>query len=187
MKRGPLKVFYSYAHEDEAIRDRIDEHLKLLARQNLIVGWHDRHLLPGAEWDTVIGEMLISADVVLLLVSRAFMASKYINQVEIPEAMKVHQSGKVRVLPILIEHVPGWTKAPFAKLQVLPSKARAIQDWDDPVDAYHDIARGVGQVVKDIIIEGMFIDRISNGKVIERWGQIDTMGMMIQLGVIPTP
>ena len=154
MKRGPLKVFYSYAHEDEAIRDRIDEHLKLLARQNLVVGWHDRRLLPGTEWNAVIGEMLTSADIVLLLVSRAFMASKYINQVEIPEAMRAHQSGKVRVVPILIERVPNWTKASFAKLQILPSRARPIMDWDDPVDAYHDIATGVAQVVKDIIIEG---------------------------------
>lgn len=25
MKRGPLKLFYSYAHEDAGIRDRIDQ------------------------------------------------------------------------------------------------------------------------------------------------------------------
>jgi len=154
MKRGPLKVFYSYAHEDEPIRDRIDEHLKLLARQNLIVGWHDRRLLPGTEWHEVIGGMLASADIVLLLISRAFLASKYINEVEIPEAMRVHETRNVRVIPILIEKVPGWTKGDFAKLQILPSKAKAIKDWKDPVEAYHDIARGIAQVVKDVIIEG---------------------------------
>ena len=29
--------------------------------------------------------------------------------------------------------------------------------------------------------------RIAGGKVVEHWGQMDTMGMMQQLGAIPTP
>lgn len=154
MKRGPLRLFYSYAHEDEAVRDRIDEHLELLRRQNLIVSWHDRQLVPGTEWHQVIGEMLASADIVLLLVSRAFMASTYINQVEIPEAMKAHHSGGVRVVPVLLEEVSRWSEAPFAKLQLLPSGAKPISAWDDPVAAFRDIARGVRRVAKEIIIEG---------------------------------
>ena len=154
MKRGPLKVFYSYAHEDEAQRDRIDEHLELLQRQNLIVGWHDRHIVPGTEWNEVIGETLASADIVLLLVSRAFMASAYVNEVEIPEAIKAHESGGVRVVPILLEEVTGWEKAPFAKLHILPSETKPISDWDDPVEAFRDIAWGIRRVARDIIIEG---------------------------------
>ncbi len=154
MKRGPLKVFYSYAHEDAALRDRIDEHLELLARRNLIIRWHDRHIVPGTEWNEVIGESLAAADIVLLLVSRAFMASEYINSFEIPEAMKAHESGGVRVVPILLEKDTGWEEAPFAKLQIAPSEANPISEWDDPVEAFRNIARAVRQVAKDIIIEG---------------------------------
>ena len=51
MKRPPLKIFYSYAHEDEQARDRLDEYLELLARRNLVVRWHDRHIVPGREWN----------------------------------------------------------------------------------------------------------------------------------------
>ena len=47
--------------------------------------------------------------------------------------------------------------------------------------------QGVPPTGKRFTIEGMFIDRITKGKVIERWGQLDAMGMMVQLGVIPTP
>ena len=154
MKRGPLKVFYSYAHEDEALRDRIEEYLELLRRQNLVVGWHDRHIVPGTEWNEVIGESLASADIVLLLISRAFMESAYVNEVEIPEAMNAHESGGVRVVPILLEKVAGWESAPFAKLQILASEAKPISTWDDPVEAFRDIARGVRRVARDIIIEG---------------------------------
>jgi steroid delta-isomerase-like uncharacterized protein len=33
---------------------------------------------------------------------------------------------------------------------------------------------------------GMFIDRIVNGKAIEQWGNSDTLGLLQQLGVIPS-
>jgi endonuclease/exonuclease/phosphatase family metal-dependent hydrolase len=154
MKRTPLKVFYSYAHEDEALRDRIDEYLELLARQNLIMRWHDRHILPGSEWDSSISEALISADIILLLISHSFQASEYIRDYEIPAAMQAHQSGKARVVPILLEDTPGWTQAEYAKLQFLPTGAKAISTWEDPVDAFADIAQGIRQVIKDIIIAG---------------------------------
>ncbi len=31
------------------------------------------------------------------------------------------------------------------------------------------------------------IIRIANGKVVEHWGEVDTMGMMQQLGLVPPP
>ena len=154
MKRGPLKVFYSYAHKDEALRDRLDEYLELLARQNLIVRWHDRHIVPGSEWDASIAEALASSDIILLLVSSAFQTSEYINKYEVPAALEAHQSGRSRVIPILLEDVPGWHKAEFAKLQFLPTGAKPISTWKDPVGAFADIARGIRTAVKDIIIAG---------------------------------
>lgn len=154
MRRGPLKLFYSYAHEDAGIRDRIDQHLDLLARQNLIVGWHDRRIVPGSEWNQEIGDALAAADIVLLLVSKAFMDSDYVNEFEIPQAMHAHDGGDVKVVPILLEELEGWDKAPFARLQILPTGARPITQWDDPVAAFCDIASGVRKVAKDIIIAG---------------------------------
>jgi hypothetical protein len=94
----------------------------------------------------VIGDILASADIVLLLVSRAFMASTYVRDFEIPEALKAHESGGVRVIPILLEGKTDWEKTPFAKLQILPSEARPISEWDDPVEAFRDIARGIRRV-----------------------------------------
>jgi endonuclease/exonuclease/phosphatase family metal-dependent hydrolase len=154
MKRGPLKVFYSYAHHDERLRDRLDEYLELLARQNLIIRWHDRHIVPGSEWNEAIAEALRSSDIILLLISKAFCSSEYINQYEVPAALQAHESGRSRVVPILLEEVPGWQNADFAKLQFLPTGAKPISSWKDPVEAFADIARGIRKVVKDILIAG---------------------------------
>jgi hypothetical protein len=154
MKRPPLRVFYSYAHEDENARDRLDEHLELLARRNLVVRWYDRHVVPGKEWDHSIRAALDEADIILLLVSRSFLASRYVQDHEIPEAMAEHTAGRARVIPILLEEVEGWSRAAFAKLEVLPTKAKAVSSWADPVAAYADIARGIERVVRNVIVAG---------------------------------
>ena len=45
---APVSLFYSYAHEDEALRDELQGHLKLLERRGLLAPWHDRRSVPGA-------------------------------------------------------------------------------------------------------------------------------------------
>ena len=37
-----VEVFFSYAHEDEKLRDELAKQLKLLKRQGLITDWNDR-------------------------------------------------------------------------------------------------------------------------------------------------
>jgi steroid delta-isomerase-like uncharacterized protein len=46
---------------------------------------------------------------------------------------------------------------------------------------------GIPPTGKQITITGTTIDRLANGKIVERWGSFDQMGLMQQLGIIPTP
>lgn len=79
----PLQLFYSYAHEDEEMRDELEKHLTLLRREGTISEWHDRAIVPGQEWDEAIKGQLDRADIILLLVSPDFLASDYIDRVEL--------------------------------------------------------------------------------------------------------
>jgi len=36
-------------------------------------------------------------------------------------------------------------------------------------------------------VEGMIIARVAEGKAVERWANLDTLGLMQQLGAIPSP
>ena len=57
----PVDLFYSYAHEDEPLRDELDGHLALLRRKGVIRPWHDRGIVPGQQWDEAIDAQLASA------------------------------------------------------------------------------------------------------------------------------
>lgn len=47
--------------------------------------------------------------------------------------------------------------------------------------------RGISPTGKQVSGTGMFIDRIVNGKAVEQWMNGDDLGLLQQLGVVPTP
>ena len=90
-----VKVFVSYSHADDELRSQLEEHLAQLHREGHVEAWTDRRIPPGDAWGTAIDEALETADVVLLLVSSAFLASEYCNDVELEQGsdLAVHLLG----------------------------------------------------------------------------------------------
>lgn len=144
-----IEVFFSYAHEDEKLRDELAKHLKLLQRQGVISAWHDRQIIAGTEWGSEIDENLETAQVILLLVSADFLASDYCYDVELKRAMERHEAKEARVIPIILREVD-WHGAPFGKLQALPKNAEPVTNWQNLDQAFADIARGIRRAVEDL-------------------------------------
>lgn len=145
---GPINLFYSYAHEDEALRERLETHLKLLKRQGILQDWHDRDISAGSEWAQQISAHLESADLILLLISPDFIASDYCWDIELKRAMERHETGEARVIPIILRETD-WTGAPFGKLQALPKDAKPVKSWPDQDAAFVDIARGIRKAAEE--------------------------------------
>jgi len=93
----PVIVFYSYAHEDERLRRKLEEHLSLLRQQGMITGWYDRQILPGTDLAHVIDTHLMTAQVILLLISPDFLASDYCYGIEMQRALERHEAGEAVV------------------------------------------------------------------------------------------
>jgi formylglycine-generating enzyme required for sulfatase activity len=138
----PVKVFYCYAREDDALRQELATHLAPLRRQGIIEDWCDRMISPGQPWEEAINQRLESAQLILLLVSAYFLASDYCYQKEMKRALERHEAGEVQVIPVILRPVD-WELAPFSKLQCLPSDARAVTLWSDIHAAFTDIAKGI--------------------------------------------
>jgi predicted ATPase len=146
---APVSVFYSYAHEDEPLREQLEKHLSLLRRQGLISDWHDREILPGTEWSREIDEHLETASIILLLISPDFLASDYCYGIEMQRSLQQHQANEARVIPILLRPVD-WRGAPFERIQVLPTNAQPITTWRNRDQAFADVAAGIRQAIEDL-------------------------------------
>lgn len=46
---------------------------------------------------------------------------------------------------------------------------------------------GLPPTGKRVVYTGIDIFRISGGKIVERWGEVDMLGLLQQLGVVPAP
>jgi CheY-like chemotaxis protein len=151
---APVTLFYSYAHEDEALRDELQGHLKILERRGQLAPWHDRRIEPGQDWSGQIDENLRTAELVLLLVSKDFIESDYIMGTELKVAMERHAANASVVLPIMLRSVDvepeDAADIPFLKLQGLPTDLKPITSWSNRDEAWTNVAKGVRVTVKGI-------------------------------------
>ena len=96
------KVFISYSHADEELRNELEKHLAALRHQGVITVWHDRRVEPGEELHRQIVAELQAADIVLLLVSADFLGSEYCYEVEMQQAIERHDRNDARVIPVIL-------------------------------------------------------------------------------------
>jgi GUN4-like/TIR domain/NACHT domain len=143
----PVSIFFSYAHEDDALRDQLRKQLRPWERENQIVCWCDRQIPPGSEWKSAIDERLNSADIILLLVSADFMDSDFCMEIEYPRAMERHREKSARVIPILLSPC-GWKDSQYNTLQAYPKDLVPIECWDNPKTALYDVAKAIVAAAK---------------------------------------
>ncbi|MEH1800378.1 MAG: toll/interleukin-1 receptor domain-containing protein [Nostoc sp.] len=144
-----VKVFFSYSHKDEVLRDELATHLSMMKRQGVIEAWHDREISAGSEWANAIDDNLEIADIILLLVSANFLASDYCYDKEMTRAMERHETREARVIPIILKPTD-WNGAPFGKLQALPKNAKPVTTWQDQDEAFLNVAQGIRRVVEEM-------------------------------------
>jgi hypothetical protein len=144
-----FEVFISYAHEDRAFRAELDKHLGNLRRQQIISSWYDGDIVPGTEWKPQIMERLNRAQIILLLISVDFINSDFCYSTEMTQAIARHDAGDACVIPILLRPTD-WKGAPFDKLEMLPTDAKAVTRWPTHDDAFLDVVQGIRKAIDDL-------------------------------------
>lgn len=154
MSEEVIKIFYSYSRKDLDMRNQLEDHLSALREANKISTWHDLELEAGTEWELTILNKLNTADIILLLVSSNFIASKYCYGTELKRAIERHNAGEARVIPIILRpcdwNIP---EVPFSKLNALPTHAKPITSWPDQDEAFTIVAQRIRETVEHLRAE----------------------------------
>ena len=137
-------IFISYSHRDEAWKDLLVKHLKVLENQGLVVRWDDRQIRAGADWAQQIEQAAAQARLAILLISDDFLASKFIMQREVPYFLQRRNQGDLIVFPIIITDcfwdIIDWLKV----IQVRPKDGKPLAEFEE---AQRD------KVIKEIVRE----------------------------------
>lgn len=152
--RTPLRVMYSYAHEDEQYKNDLHVYLGGMRNQGLIDPWQDRLILPGAEFDKDIAKALEQSDIIVLLVSASFLDSKYCWGTEMSRAVERHNEGTAKVVPIILKPTPSWQETPFGKLTALPKDGKPVTTWENRDLAWTEVAEELRRLVMSMIAGG---------------------------------
>ncbi len=103
--RTIVRFFVSYARRDLRLADGfleiLDEQSRPSRRFDFKL-WRDGRVLAGEDWHAEIQAALREADLGLLLVSPAFLGSRYIRREELPRLLG---SGGKPVIPVLLKPV----------------------------------------------------------------------------------
>ena len=144
-----VSVFFSYSHVDEEMRDQLETHLTMMKRNREINTFHDRKILAGAELGGEIDHNLMSASIVLLLVSPAFLESEYCYSVEMKTALSRHKNGQTQVIPIILEYCD-WLNSPLKDLLAIPNDGKPITEYANYNKAFNEVTNEIRRVVQSL-------------------------------------
>jgi hypothetical protein len=149
-----LQVFISYSHNniDRPLLDQLRRHLAPIVQTGKITLWDDSQISPGEEWDDAIRQNLEEAQIIVFLVSSDYLASDYVNRIEVPVAMRRAEAGLCAIVPVLLRPCMfDWM--PYARFEFLPKRPdnqrlEAVSAWPDTDAALEIVVRRISELIK---------------------------------------
>lgn len=143
-ERVPLAAFLSYSHKDERVKEIFRQNLTVMKQKKLITPWHDGRIEPGMRWRQEIEESLDNTDIFIGLLTTAFLASEFIQEVELKAARERLRTRdrEFRFVLILVDDI-SLDDLDLAEYQVLKARGKAVSD-------YKPNKKGLDLVQKDL-------------------------------------
>jgi tetratricopeptide (TPR) repeat protein len=145
----PVKIYYSYAYEDEAFLRRLNAHLTTLKRSMHVQTREKSQITPGTPFRENIRNSLDEAHIILLLISADYLNSDECLSFEVPLAMAKAERKEAVVIPIILRPVV-LAGTPLETLQFLPRNGRAVSVSPHQDGVLAEIVSEIRQVVVDI-------------------------------------
>ena len=126
--------------------------LKLKANVAGLRPWHDTDLEAGDIWHDEICSELKAMDIFLCLVSVEFLTSRYIQEVEVPEALRRQKKGEIEIVPLALYPIDWDVDCPaLKKFNPLPAFGKSWREYEHDGgewrDAFYPIGNGLKQAI----------------------------------------
>jgi formylglycine-generating enzyme required for sulfatase activity len=125
------ELFISYSHLDRSWLERLRKNLKSLETRYGLQRWDDSRLQAGDLWREEIEHALARAKVALLLVSPDFLASDFIDGVELPPLFKAAEREGLKILWVHLRPAYWECHEDIAKYQRVIPRSRAVSLLSD--------------------------------------------------------
>ena len=146
----PVRLFVSYAHDDERQLKRLDSILDVLEQQYGLASWRDKRLIAGEEWDEEIRQRLEDMDIFLFIASQSSLARRYIRDPELRRARERREADGVEVVTVKLEPC-ACDEDPFlGKMQRLGSKSRSIAEAPLKSAAWEQVRKDLLPVIQKV-------------------------------------
>ena len=144
-----MTVFVSYSHRDKQWLDRLQVHLRPLARGGDLELWDDTRLDPGDQWRVAIRGAIEQAAASVLLISADFLASDFVANEELPALLRRAERAGTRIIPIIVGPCRLASHPDLAAFQAVNSPSMALSKlaYADAEDVFVRVAEQVDAVL----------------------------------------
>lgn len=143
-----IKVFVSYALEDQSGSEAIQKGLAILRRQKKLA-FFDQHKDPDGNRAESIRNALKASEIILLLISNNFIASDECFDIQ-EQALTMQKNGLTRLIPILYNNCE-WKELEIGQLQALPRNKTFISNWSNQDAAFAEVSKEIGALTKRML------------------------------------
>ncbi len=152
MVDNKMKIFISYSHKDEELKDQVISHLNAI---NLpIEPWVDKSEIDaGDEWEMEIKNAIEQSEMAILLISTEFLNSNFIIEKELPWVITKQSLYNYRVIPFILKP-SAWDEHEFyKKLEVRPKEKSLIKYSEgngDRDEVLVDFAKEIKELLRKV-------------------------------------
>jgi TIR domain len=144
-----VEIFLSYSRRDKQLANELRADLSVLEKQNPSVYiWSTDNMIPGQTLEEAVGNHLEGAQIILLLVSPAFLASNELSLMK-EKLEEKQKAGTALVLPIMLRPTR-WSQTFLAGLKPLPANGKPLSAWRSRDLAYLEIIDSIKAAIETL-------------------------------------
>ncbi|MFZ2286213.1 MAG: leucine-rich repeat domain-containing protein [Bacteroidales bacterium] len=132
------QIFICYSHKDAHWREEVEESIRTMQLEGIEVDyWSDSRLKTSDDWREEIFNALSKSKIAILLVSKSFLASEFVQKEELPRILDKAKNAELRVMSIIINYCRFKENSKLSKYQSLnPPETPLIGMAEDKQSQY---------------------------------------------------